>query len=80
MKFSVACNYSNAFFLAVKPPAVGLNFGRIAKPLRGGGGGQPPPTGPLTSGTNFANSPVVSPLNRVQAEESRYAFLFRYNH
>ncbi|GJJ12132.1 hypothetical protein Clacol_006373 [Clathrus columnatus] len=50
---------------AVKPPTGALNFGRIAKPLRGGG--QPPPTGPPSSGTTF-NGP--SPLSRVQSEES----------
>lgn len=46
----------------------GLSFGRIAKPLRGGGG-QQPPTSSGNSVTGYANSSVASPLNRVQAEE-----------
>lgn len=55
--------------LAMKPvTSGGINFGRIAKPLRGGGG--------TASGTpaspGFGGGSAASPLSRVQSEEGRY--------
>jgi len=44
-----------------------ISFGRIAKPLRGGGGAVPTPTSP-PSITGFSGS--VNPLARVQSEEA----------
>ncbi|KAF8350691.1 kinesin heavy chain [Amanita rubescens] len=44
-----------------------LSFGRIAKPLRGGGGSQQPPIGATTSITSSGSN--ANPLSRIQNEE-----------
>jgi len=57
---------------AANKPANGstLNFGRIAKPLRGGGGAPPAPTAATSQGSFLGNSvSPVSPLGRIQSEE-----------
>ncbi|KAF8334309.1 kinesin heavy chain [Cantharellus anzutake] len=46
-----------------------LSFGRIAKPLRGGGGAAPVPS-PATGQGSFLSSNPNSPLGRLQSEES----------
>ncbi|QRW14368.1 kinesin motor domain protein [Ceratobasidium sp. AG-Ba] len=48
------------------------NFGRIAKPLRGGGG----QSGALPSAASFLTGSSASPLGRVQTEDGRYALRF----
>ena len=54
----------------MKPAVSGaLNFGRIAKPLRGGGGTA---SGVAPASPGFAGTSAASPLGRVQSEEGRY--------
>ncbi|KXN89243.1 Kinesin heavy chain [Leucoagaricus sp. SymC.cos] len=48
------------------PTASPLNFGRIAKPLRGGGGAASPPSATAPSGPSAASNP----MGRVQNEEA----------
>ena len=72
--YSIKCNLtlikisiSKAQKAATSSP---INFGRIAKPLRGGGGAAP--SAPTASGPSGGFSGSVNPLARVQNEDSGY--------
>ena len=63
---TLVASMSNSWTAQKTTTSSSLNFGRIAKPLRGGGGASASPPTPIAGGSS------ASPLSRLQNEDAGY--------